>query len=561
MSILSRLIHDMVASHEGVVNDARAQLDKELRPVATAPFAWRLVPVGQLMSSGEAMTESLRTLIGSGKLRVDRVLYTAVPTASGTLEIAVPFSGKDTLAPQFSLRLNVRAPAGALLARGAMGSWGLGNWVPSLGSDPTAGQQLCAQLESANVSSGIEWNCELPGNYLWKLGWTLQLVPSGPGQSRLLMQSGRVGILFTRFGVDVFLKKVDAAFVVLANLAAFPEAPEGVVEQCWADRVSPLLAAQPNLGMGSAPGVIAAVPPSPQERFRTRGTTALVLSIIALPTCCLPLGLVGGGLALHTRAEAKKANVEPPGTTLAALVLSIASLVLLGILGAIALFAPPPPQEEAVVKKSKAPKPDDDGPLVQAQLGGDPSKTPRTGFLITNVFKNQQASDTAPFHTAGGDWTYFEAALEEDESCVFTVGVSPTKDAGGFGFGKMALSVPDGASADCLVSTLSSDFSVETPTLRRGAVKAPLTINTAVLGQGLARSRQGGFSGKGSWVATKLFFEGPNDSAEVFFNYDFKSKVGEFSEKDAEYDQPMVDLLNAALREDTSKPRTKRQKK
>lgn len=564
MSLLGRLAHDALASHEGVVNSARARLDTELRPVATGPYTWRLVPVAQLMGSSEAMSQSLRTLLGTGRIRVDRVLYAEVPTAKGALEVAVPFSGKDTLSPQFSLRLSARAPSGALLERSAMGSWGFGNWVPSQGfEDTAAAQALCAALKEADLSDGVQWDCELPGDYIWKLGWTLQLVPSGPGQSRLLMQSGRLGILFTRFGVDVFLKKVDQSLTVLQGLAAHPEAPPGVVEQCWADRVTPLLALQPNLGVGvtAAPATALSAPGAGSPtldmvaKLKSRGTLAVVLSAVAVPVCCVPLGLVGGGLALHTRAEAARQGVPAPGTTVAALVLSAVSLLFFGLGVVAAVFGPKteaaPVSQAAAVDDVAA----EDDAALQVQVGA--SDQARTGFRITRVYTRHQPTQTAPFHAAGGEWTYLDAALENEETCRFTMGVSPSKNAGGFGFGKAALSVENGESADCLVNLLASDFGVDAPPPRTGPVTGPLEINTAVLGQAVARGKKGGFSGKGNWVATKLFFERDESDAEVFFNFDLASRRGEFSEKDADYNQPLVNILAASLREEAKAPTRK----
>lgn len=555
MSLLGRLAHDALASHHGVVDKARAQLDKELQPVATGPFTWRLVQVAELLGTSDAMTESLKTLLGAGKLRVDRVLFAEVPTSRGTLEIALPFSGKDTLSPQFSLRLSVRAPAGALLERSLMGSWGFGNWVPSQGfEEQEAAKALCEKLEEANVSADIVWDCELPGDYLWKLPWTLQLVPSGPGQSRLLMQSGRQGIFFTRFGVDVFLKKAEQSLSVLQSLSSFPEAAPGAIEECWADRVAPMVAANPAFGTmpppGAVPGPTSAppgthgprtptLPNDPQAKLNSRGVISLVLAGVGLLVCCAPVGLVGGGLALHTRSEANKLGLQAPGTTIAALVLAIVSVLMMGLVGTAAVLG----RTERAVETVKGKK-----PAVQVQdrtVAADESR--RTDFRILKVFERHQPGPSAPFHVPGGEWTYFDAALTADPTCRFTVGVSPGKDAGGVEFGKVALSVPDVAAAECLVDTLAADFDVDLAELPEGGSVTGATLASAVLGRDVARGKHGGFSGKGSWVATKLFFASDAQEAEVFLNFDLTSKRGEFSEKDEGYNQAMVDLLAAAL--------------
>jgi hypothetical protein len=44
-------------------------------------------------------------------------------------------------------------------------------------------------------------------------------------------------------------------------------------------------------------------------------------------------------------------------------------------------------------------------------------------------------------------------------------------------------------------------------------------------------------------IATKLFLERRGVEAEVFFNFNLKTKNGEFAEKDARYADAMVALL------------------
>src|SRR5881394_1290381 len=52
--------------------------------------------------------------------------------------------------------------------------------------------------------------------------------------------------------------------------------------------------------------------------------------------------------------------------------------------------------------------------VVQPRFSGGqeaPSDEGRIPFTITKVDANQKPSATAPFHEAGGDWTYVEAQL------------------------------------------------------------------------------------------------------------------------------------------------------
>src|SRR5262249_52084224 len=94
-------------------------------------------------------------------------------------------------------------------------------------------------------------------------------------------------------------------------------------------------------------------------------------------------------------------------------------------------------------------------------------------------------------------------------------------------------------------------------TVKRANVPGPLSIRTAILGHNMHREKQGGFSGEaGSWVATKWFPEHDGESGEVYFNYDLSGRKGEFSEKDAEYADPLVALLASALRDGPRPERT-----
>src|SRR5687767_10040210 len=79
--------------------------------------------------------------------------------------------------------------------------------------------------------------------------------------------------------------------------------------------------------------------------------------------------------------------------------------------------------------------------LVQVALGeGEPR---RLGFKVTKVYRGHQPADTAPFHTEGGEWTFFDAQLTADPEATFTVGTLEEKSGGPISFGKARLSVPD----------------------------------------------------------------------------------------------------------------------
>ncbi len=552
MALLGKLVHEAFASREGVVARAKAQLDDELKAVATGPYELRLVDVSQAVASGEALNQSFKALFGGGGVRVDRVLYGEVPTGRGRLEVAVPFSGKDTLAPQFSMRLPVSAPAGARCERSAMGSWGFGNWVPADGfhGHPATGE-LCAKLEASNLSADVEWNCELPANYLLKLPWALQVLPEGQGRCRLVMQSGRVGIFFRKLGVQAFLEKTDALARLLGELSALPAASGGVAAGVWFDAVASWGPSPGHNPHGPRPPAAAPVVGQPVNaaaaKVQTRATAAVVLSAVALPVCCLPLGIAGGILALNARSLAAREGLEAPKSTVAALALSglsTALFLLVLVLGAVAPKRPAPALAKAPARGAPARS------QVQVPLGGPGDEAPRLGFTITGVHRAVAPQAKAPFYAAGGAWTFFDAALEDAPDCTFTVGVAAAKASGGFGFGEARLAVKDRAAATCLVEALGEAFDAPAAEPKKNArVGPPLALNTAVLGVDVARGQHGGFGGDGTWTATKWFLEAGDLYGEVFFNYDLTAKRGEFSQKDAEYDLDVVDIVAEKLRD------------
>jgi len=364
-------------------------------------------------------------------------------------------------------------------------------------------------------------------------------------------------VFFQRFGVDVFLKKVQQLTQILAT-AAMPAASGGVAQASWFELINRLPpSALPQVAPGAANNVLDAASrpigqavPSGASKVHSRATTGLVLSIVALPMCCLPLGLVGGGLALSARSEAAKQGITPPGNTVVSLVLaglSSAMFILMLVIGALApkdSKAQPVPVASANAAPMK-------GALVQVPIGGNGEEPPGLFFDITKVYEKHAPSKKAPFHAKGGDWTYFDAVIDSNPDCAFTVGVAPAKTAGGFGFGKVQLSVKDRVAASCVVEKLADGLGVDVPEKKPGNVGGPLELATAVLGERLSRQKGGGFGGDGdgSWTATKLFLEKGETYGEVFFNYDLDSKRGEFSEKDFDYDHDVVAVLASELRD------------
>jgi hypothetical protein len=210
---------------------------------------------------------------------------------------------------------------------------------------------------------------------------------------------------------------------------------------------------------------------------------------------------------------------------------------------------PVPPTPPAVAAPEPPPAaPDPQGGVVQP--GGD--EAPRLRFRILAVYPKHKPAARPPYHEPGGTWTFFDAQTLGEDPATFSAGVDDGKPMVGdipIGFGDAQLAVADGANGARLVDALARAFGQKPPPAGAKHPRAPLKVRAALLGRGVGRGGGGGFSGTGTWVATKLFFDDGKRYAEVFFNYDPITKQGEFSEKDSDYDADLVAFVSAALRD------------
>src|SRR5581483_1690919 len=218
-------------------------------------------------------------------------------------------------------------------------------------------------------------------------------------------------------------------------------------------------------------------------------------------------------------------------------------LVCLLVAGCAKSEAPSPSRAPAAIAKS-APA----APTLQVPIGGG-GEPPSLPFTISKVYEKQKPLDKAPWHEAGGEWTFFDA---EAGGGHFTVGsfARAPKDpslAGFGGFGEAMIAVPSPDDGARVAAAFARGFHVTLPAPgARGPVNA-LRFSTAVLGNNVARSAEGGFGGAGSWTAFKWFLDCGN--VEVFFNFIAADLRSEFSEKDADYDKSVAAALAHGLRD------------
>ncbi|MBX3186546.1 MAG: hypothetical protein KF819_06010 [Labilithrix sp.] len=193
------------------------------------------------------------------------------------------------------------------------------------------------------------------------------------------------------------------------------------------------------------------------------------------------------------------------------------------------------------------------GAIAQARFGGDPDAQRRVSFRIDAVHRDRKPSASAPWHEAGGSWTFFDAHV--DDGTRFGFGWSEGGNAGAFSFGKAMLTVADADAGAKLVTLFARAFDGKVPAAR---VRQPLRIepiSLAILAKSTGR-HEGSFSGAGTWTATKLFLQRPGIEAEVFFNFDLTGKVGELAEKDSGYANALVRFVAGDLRDGPTPART-----
>jgi hypothetical protein len=220
--------------------------------------------------------------------------------------------------------------------------------------------------------------------------------------------------------------------------------------------------------------------------------------------------------------------------------------------------SPPSPVPE---KQGALPMPDPakDKPRVQVPIGeGNLENWGLLPFDVLKVYPNQKPTDAAPWHVDGGDWTFFDCRTALPRPAVFTVGVrTKSKDGRPFAWGEATIVVANRGAGAKLLDSIGRSFKQKPPPERVQQSLEFWKFNTAVLGNGLEREPQGGFSGQGGkWSATKWFLERDGFSAEVFFNYNLQEMKGEFGEKDPNYREDLLAVLAIAVRDGPRPERT-----
>jgi hypothetical protein len=200
-----------------------------------------------------------------------------------------------------------------------------------------------------------------------------------------------------------------------------------------------------------------------------------------------------------------------------------------------------------------------DEPRAQVRIGeGSPEDWGLLPFDVLKVYPNQKPTGAMPWHVDGGDWTFFDCRTAPPRPVTFTVGVrAKSNERRPIAWGEATILVPDRGEGVKLLDCISRSFKQKSPPERKQQPLEPWKFNTAVLGDGMKREPQGGFSGQGGgWSATKWFLEREGFSAEVFFNYNLKEMKGDFSEKDPDYREDLLAVMAIIVRDGPRPERT-----
>jgi hypothetical protein len=115
-----------------------------------------------------------------------------------------------------------------------------------------------------------------------------------------------------------------------------------------------------------------------------------------------------------------------------------------------------------------------------------------------------------------------------------------------FTFSRGSIEHVQGSQPTEFLRQLAAALGAEKPkVLKQSASRLPFSV--AILGTNQSHDLGGSFSDNppGSWIVTKIFLA--NDQAEVYLNLDPRGGIGEFSIKDEEYGNAIIQELSKVL--------------
>src|SRR5437867_5998792 len=196
--------------------------------------------------------------------------------------------------------------------------------------------------------------------------------------------------------------------------------------------------------------------------------------------------------------------------------------------------------------------------------GGIAEESAQWGYLALRIVKdhqNQKALDAPPWFAAGGDWIFLECEADKEPAVHILIGTrmrSAPKGDVPISWGEAMIAVTDTAAGARFIESFAKAFHQKPPPSYGQRASLQVKMQTAVMGTGLIRDPHGGFKDgrQGRWTATKWFLQDETAEAEVFFNYSIAEKRAEFSEKDEDYREDLIQQLVVGLRDGPLPERT-----
>ena len=175
---------------------------------------------------------------------------------------------------------------------------------------------------------------------------------------------------------------------------------------------------------------------------------------------------------------------------------------------------------------------------------GDGPPQARLDFDILESHTDCETTEAAPFFRKGGRWSVLKCRTRAEPAATFWFAETsgPLSGDPPFAFGDSKMWADSPADGTNLCRAIVATFD---PALTGCAVEPTpgvMTLSTAVFSRDTAPAPGGGFSGKGSWTATKWFTE---DGSEFFLNWSASAKQGHFSEKDETYAEGICEAFGA----------------
>ena len=123
------------------------------------------------------------------------------------------------------------------------------------------------------------------------------------------------------------------------------------------------------------------------------------------------------------------------------------------------------------------------------------------GFTIDKVFLNRTVTSTAPWHTKGGNWTFIEAHLSDDESAKFVFGYRvPALDDVKRSMASAVIGIRSARGGDTLLRSLSTELGGALPPLDVADTVGSLKFDAWFKGANYQRTGPGEYKqGGGSW--------------------------------------------------------------